>query len=88
MSNQYVYKPFQFMLIDLLKVKWMRHYQQEFDLSSWERQFLKDIKRKTKLSIKQKDKIDEMYLRYRHGKRTYQPIVDMGDYDYAHNFDR
>ena len=87
-----VYKPYQFLPIHSLKVKWLRHNGHK--ISKWERYFLKDIKRKTKLSVKQLEKIDEIYRLVRKGaeryigQEHYVSECSVSDYAYIHDFDK
>lgn len=54
----------------MLMVRWLRYKASALRLTKWECQFLKDIKRKTKLSVLQDAKIREIYGRYRHNERS------------------
>ena len=88
----YTYKSHLLLPIHKLKIKWLRHRGHK--LSKWEHSFLKDIKHKQKLTLKQFNKINEIYTQVRKdvpryiGCEHYKPEYDVSEYAEIHNFDK
>ena len=89
-----VCKPHLLLPVHRLKIKWLRHNGHK--ISKWERCFLKDVKNKKKLSIKQVGKINEIYnfvrfsdvIRYIGSEHYNGEYFGLSDYAYIHDFDR
>lgn len=55
------------LIADKIKIKWLLHKDQNWELTDWELEFLKTIRNKKSITEKQRIKLDEIYQKIRHG---------------------